>query len=128
MTDIKVIAHQQHRPGRELEDVLTRAVAQDRLQPAQAPRAHHDQISVQFIGHLQHRLLGVALANDRVDLRRVQSQSLNGLSDDACSLLGMLGVVLTGLLGDHMQEVDAGLLHGRDVAQHAHHFLDVAFA
>ena len=40
----------------------------------------------------------------------------------------MLGVVLTGLLSHHVQQIEPGLAHGGDGAQHAHHLLHVALA
>ena len=83
VADVKVVAHQQHRPGRELEYVLAGAVAEDRLEAAQASGAHHDQVAVEFVGHLQHRLLGVSLPNDRVHLAGVEPEPLHGFGGDS---------------------------------------------
>ena len=63
MLDVEVIPHQQHRPRGQLKDVLAGAVGQDRLKPSQAAGSHHDQVGLNLIGNLEHRLLGVALAN-----------------------------------------------------------------
>ena len=128
VADVEVVAHQQHRPGGELEDVLAGAIAQDRLQPAHAPGAHHDQIAIELIGHLEHGLLGVALANDRVHVAGVEPEPLHGFGHDAGSLLGVFGEAFAGLLGHHVQQVETGLAHGGDVAQHANHLFDMAFA
>ena len=43
-------------------------------------------------------------------------------------LLGVLHEVLPGLLRHHVQEIDPGLLHGRDVPQHADHLLNVTLS
>ena len=84
MADIKVIAHQQHGSGGELEDVLARAVGEDRLQASQAAGAHHNQIGIQFFGHLQHGLLGVAVADDRIHFACIQAHASHGLGKERC--------------------------------------------
>ena len=71
MAHVEIVTHQQHRPGGELKDVLACAVGQDGLQSTKAAGAHHDQVCIKFIGHLQHGLLGVALAQDRVYVGRI---------------------------------------------------------
>ena len=128
MADVKVVAHQQHRPGRQLEYVLAGAVAEDRLKATHASGAHHDQVAVEFVGHFQHRLLGVSLANDCVHLAGVEPKPLHRFGGDRCRFLGVLREALTSLLRHHVQQVDAGCAHRRDVAQHAHHLFHVAFA
>ena len=104
------------------------AVAKDRLKATHASGAHHDQVAVEFVGHLQHRLLGVSLANDCVHLAGVEPEPLHGFGGDSRRFLGLVREALTSLLRHHVQQVDAGRTHRRDVAQHAHHLFHVAFA
>ena len=58
---------------------------------------------------------------------RFQDQ-LYRFGGDSRRFLGLVREALTSLLRHHVQQVDAGRTHRRDVAQHAHHLFHVAFA
>ena len=111
-----------------MEDVLTGAVGQDRLQPAEAAGAHHDQVGIELVGHLEHGLFGVALAQDRVHLAWVEAQPLNGFGQQGAALLPVLLEVAAVLVGDHMQQVEPGAGKTRDIPEHADHFFHMTLA
>ena len=128
VADIKVVSHQQHWPRRELEDVLARAVGQDRLESSQTTGAHHDEVGIELVSHLEHGLLGIALAQDRVDLTWVEAKLLNCFCQQGTALLPVLLQVAAVLVGDHMQEVEPGAGKAGDVPEHADHFFHMTLA
>ena len=96
------------------------------MQPSQAT-GHHDQVGIELVSHLEHGLLGIALAQNRVDLTWVELL-LNCFCQQGTTLLPVLLQVAAVLLWDHMQEVEPGAGKAGDVPEHADHFFHMTFA
>jgi hypothetical protein len=98
------------------------------LQTTQAARPHHDQIGVDFIGNLEHRLLRVPLPDDGGHVLPADTKPLGCLLKNRFSPLPVLPEIVSPLLGDDVEQSGPGLAARGDFTQHAHHFLHMALA